>query len=181
MADKTFIEEMKQIGELSAADRRLLGEMQPAIEKHAPAIVAAFYAQLQRFPTLDALLKAEPGRVEKLKAHLARWLVSLGEGEYGEGYFDGRYRIGKRHVEVGLEPRYVIAAMAFCRGFASQRIVEAEYASDPQKEARLVALNRIMDLDLNIMLQSYDDHRLQQFLDVTGFSKELFEMLMSGG
>lgn len=181
MADQTFIEEMKRIGALSDAERQLLAEMKPAIEKHVPAIVAAFYAQLQRFPTLDTLLKAEPGRVENLKGHLARWLVGLAEGQYGEGYFSERYRIGKRHVEVGLEPRYVIAAMAFCRGFASKQIVEAEYAGDPQKEARIVALNRIMDLDLNIMLQSYDDHRLQQFLDVTGFSKELFEALMAGG
>jgi hypothetical protein len=181
MSDHAFIEEMKHIGDLTDEDRRLLADMKPALEKHAPAIVAAFYAQLQRFERLNQLLMAEPGRVEKLKGHLAAWLIGLSEGQYQGAYFDRRYRIGKRHVEVGLEPRYVIAAMAFCRGFASRLIVETEYASDPQKEARMVALNRIMDLDLNVMLQSYDDHRLQQFLDVTGFSKELFETLMAGG
>lgn len=180
MTDKAFIAEMKAIGELTDVDRQLLVEMQPAIEKHVPAIVEAFYAQLEKFDHLRALLHAEPGRVEKLKGHLSRWLKGLASGAYEDAYFAERYRIGKRHVEVGLEPRYVVAAMAFCRGFAARLIVEAEYADDPQKEARMIALNRIMDLDLNIMLQSYEDHRLQQFLDVTGFSKQLYETLISG-
>ncbi len=181
MADKSFIHEIKQIGQLTDEERQLLAEMKPALGKHASTVVDAFYVQLQKFENLNALLTAEPGRVEKLKGHLSAWLTSLSEGTYAEDYFERRYRIGKRHVEVGLEPRYVIAAMTFCRGFASRLIVEAEYADDPQREARMVALNRIMDLDLNIMLQSYDDHRLQQFLEVTGFSKELFETLMAGG
>ncbi len=181
MVDQTFISEMKQLGALTDQDRQLLAEMKPALEKQATPIVEAFYVQLESFEPLKQLLHAEPGRVERLKGHLARWLVGLSAGVYEEDYLQERYRIGKRHVEVGLEPRYVIAAMAFCRGFASRQIVEAEYPADPQKEARMIALNRIMDLDLNIMLQSYDDHRLKQFLEVTGFSEALFETLMAGG
>ncbi|MBN1878378.1 MAG: hypothetical protein JXA33_29440 [Anaerolineae bacterium] len=181
MAEIHFIEEMKRIGRLDKADQQLLLEMQPAIEQHASEIVNAFYAQLERFENLAAILHAEPGRVEKLKGHLTRWLVSLASKSYDETYYDLRYRIGKRHVEVGLEPRYVIAAMAFCRGITAQIIIETEYANDPRREARMIALNRAMDLDLNIMLQSYDDQRVQQFLEVTGFSKPLFEMLMTGG
>ncbi len=37
-----------------------------------------------------------------------------------------------------------------------------------------------MDLDLNVILQSYDDKRVEQFLEVTGFSKELFENMIAG-
>lgn len=142
--------------------------------------VEAFYAHLENFEHLSKLLHAEPGRMGRLKAHLTRWLVSLADGECDESYFERRYRIGFRHVEVGLEPRYVIAAMTFCRATAARLIIEAVYANDPQKDARMVALNRIMDIDLNVMLQSYDDHRVQQFLEVTGFSKALFETLMAG-
>jgi len=174
------MDEIKQVGHLTEADCQLLADMKPALEKHAPAIVETFYAHLEQFPHLSALLHAEPGRIERLKGHLQRWLIGLADGKYNESYFERRYRIGFRHVEVGLEPRYVIAAMAFCRATAAKMIVEAEYADDPQKVERMTALNRIMDVDLNVMLQSYDDHRVQQFLDVTGFSKALFETLMAG-
>lgn len=180
MDHERFIEEMQAMGHMTDEDRQLLAEMQPAVERQAQAVVDAFYSHLDRFEHLNAIFHAEPGRIEKLKGHLKQWLIGLTAGEYGQAYYERRYRIGKRHVEVGLEPRYVIAAMAFCRGFAAQQIVDAEYAGDPLREARIIALNRIMDLDLNIMLQSYDDERINQFLEVTGFSKQLFDTLMSG-
>ena len=147
---------------------------------HAPAIVELFYDHLQHFENLNTILNGEPGRVERLKNHLRQWLLTLSDGTYGDAYYERRYRIGKRHVEVGLEPRYVMAAMAFCRAHAARLVVEGSYAADPQREARARALNRVMDVDLNIMLQSYDDHRIAQFLEVTGFSRELFDNLMSG-
>ena len=174
------MDEIKRVSELSDADRALLAEMRTAVENQSPKIVALFYEHLQRFEHLSVLLNAEPGRVERLKGHLQQWLITLTEGDYGDAYYERRYRIGKRHVEVGLEPRYVMAAMAFCRAHAARLIVEEAYAADPHKDARARALNRVMDIDLNIMLQSYDDHRIAQFLEVTGFSRELFDNLMSG-
>ena len=175
-----FVNEMKQMQSLTDEDRQLLAEMHPAVEKHAQEVVDTFYTHLDKFEVTRDILNAEPGRVERLKGHLKAWLNTLTEGVYEEDYFKRRYRIGKRHVEVGLEPRYVIAAMAFCRATASKLIIEAEYADDPQRGERLRALDKVMDLDLNIMLQSYDDQRLHQFLEVTGFSRELFETLMAG-
>jgi hypothetical protein len=107
------------------------------------------------------------------------WLLGLVEGTHDDEYFDKRYRIGHRHVEVGLEPRYVIAAMAWCRSEAVNIIIDAEYPDAPDKDDRCAVLNKAMDLDLNIMLQSYDDKRVEQFLEVTGFSKQLFENMLS--
>jgi hypothetical protein len=180
VTDNNFIEEMKAIGNLTEEERALLVDMDEAVSRHIPAIVDAFYNHLHKFDNLNKMLNAEPGRVQRLKGHLGNWLATLTAGVYDAEYFEKRYRIGKRHVEVGLEPRYVVAAMTFCRGFAAQRIVREEYADDPQKEARMTALNRVMDIDLNIMLQSYDDYRVKQFLEVTGFSEGLLETLMAG-
>ena len=41
-----------------------------------------------------------------------------------------------------------------------------------------VPLSKVMDLDLNIMLQSYDDKRIEMFLNTTGFSRALFEQMI---
>jgi truncated hemoglobin YjbI len=175
-----FVNEMKEMYDLTDKERQLLAEMKPAMEKYVSEIVDAFYEHLEKHEATKEILHAEPGRIERLKGHLNAWLIGLTDGTYENAYFQRRYRIGARHVEVGLEPRYVLAAMAFCRQTAAQKIIEAEYADDPQGEARGQVLNKIMDLDLNIMLQSYDDKRIQQFLEVTGFSRELFEMMMTG-
>ncbi|MBN1179132.1 MAG: hypothetical protein JXD18_07975 [Anaerolineae bacterium] len=175
-----FIDEVRKLGGLSDEDQKLLADMRPAMERQAPAIVAAFYDNLQQNERAYEILNAEPGRVDRLKGHLTHWLYSLVEGNYGDDYFDKRYRIGHRHVEVGLEPRYVIAAMMWCRIKASE-LMSAEYADDPDAAHRMAALSKAMDLDLNIMLQSYDDKRVEQFLEVTGFSKVLFENMLSGG
>lgn len=177
--NKSFIKEVASLSGLTDEDRRLLTEMKPDLEKHASGIVDAFYENLEQNDHLHQILHSEPGRIERLKGHLRRWLVSLSESAPDEDYFEERYRIGHRHVEVGLEPRYVIAAMAWCRAMVAETIVKAEYADDAQKDSRCAALNRAMDLDLNIMLQSYDDKRVDQFLEVTGFSKKLFENMLS--
>ena len=174
-----FITEVKDLGGLTAEDQQLLSEMEPLMEQKAPAIVEAFYTNLEKNERTKAILEAEPSRVEKLKGHLTEWLLSLVGGDYEEPYYDRRYRIGHRHVEVGLEPRYVIAAMMWCRAHVAMLFME-EFAGDPQAETRVAALSKAMDLDLNIMLQSYDDKRVDQFLEVTGFSKVLFENMLSG-
>ena len=173
-----YIDDMKRFSNLTDDEVHLLAEMRPVMEKYAPIIMDAFYAQLEKFDRTREILHAKPGRLEALRGHLVRWLIGLTKGNYDQAHFDERYRIGHRHVEVGLEPRFVIAAMSFCRHMAAP-MIEAEYANDPKKSARWLALDKVMDLDLNIMLQSYDDKRIAQFLEVTGFSKELFENMIS--
>lgn len=175
------IAEIRKFGGLTDQDAALLAEMKGMLEKHAPALVTAFYSNLDQHDHLKGLLDAKPGRRENLATHLRAWLLSLATGEYGEAYQERRYKIGVRHVEVGLDPRWVIGAMSFCRGQV-EPMIEAEYGGAADKVARFLALDKVMDLDLNIMLQSYDDRRMDLFLETTGFSKALFEsMIQSAG
>lgn len=172
------IAQMRRFGGLNDAEAALLATMKPTLEKHGADLVKAFYANLDQYEHLRQLLNAKPGRREMLGKHLHAWLLSLTTGQYDNGYLERRYVIGKRHVEVGLDPRWVIGAMSFCRGQVMP-MIEAEYGDAPDKMARFLALDKIMDLDLNIMLQSYDDKRMEMFLETTGFSKSLFESMIA--
>ncbi len=175
------IAEMRRLGGLSDESAALLADMKPMLEKHADTLVSAFYTNLDQHEHLQLLLDAKEGRRQVLGQHLRAWLLSLATGTYDESYKTRRYVIGKRHVEVGLDPRWVVGAMSFCRG-QIMPMIEAEYGSAADKMERFLALDRIMDLDLNIMLQSYDDQRMDMFLETTGFSKTLFEsMIASAG
>ena len=172
------IAEIRKFSGLSDSDAALLAEMKPMLEKRGPSLVTAFYTNLDQYPHLRDLIDAKAGRRETLAQHLAGWLVSLATGSYDDAYQEKRYKIGVRHVEVGLDPRWVIGAMSFCRGQV-QPMVEADYGNAADKADRILALDKVMDLDLNIMLQSYDDRRMDMFLETTGFSKALFESMIS--
>lgn len=172
------IAEMRKFAGLTDKEAALLTDMKPMLEKHKDGIVKNFYENLDQHDHLKNLLDAKPGRREILGTHLGAWIISLASGQYGEEYQSHRYRIGERHVEVGLDPRWVIGAMSFCRGEASG-MVDAEYGDAADKMDRMMALDKVMDLDLNIMLQSYDDKRMDMFLETTGFSKTLFESMIS--
>ncbi len=181
MSNNFNIAEMRRLGGLSDESAALLAGMKPMLEKHADALTSAFYTNLDQHEHLKNLLDAKEGRRQILGQHLRAWLLSLSTGTYDESYQNRRYVIGKRHVEVGLDPRWVVGAMSFCRG-QIMPMIEAEYGDAPDKAERILALDRIMDLDLNIMLQSYDDQRMEMFLETTGFSKTLFEsMIASAG
>jgi hypothetical protein len=178
MGTKFNLAEMRRFGGLADAEAALLAGMKPMLEKHGPTLVDAFYANLDQHDELKALLDAKPGRREALGKHLLVWLMSLATGSYDDSYMNRRYQIGKRHVEVGLEPRWVVGAMSFCRSQVMP-MIEAEYGGADDKMTRFLALDKVMDLDLNIMLQSYDDRRMDLFLETTGFSKELFESMIA--
>jgi hypothetical protein len=178
MSHNFNIAEMRKFAGLNEAEAALLASMKPMLDKHKDTLVSAFYANLDQHDHLRNLLDAKPGRREILGQHLAAWVVSLATGTYDEAYQERRYVIGGRHVEVGLDPRWVVGAMSFCRGQIGP-MLDAEYAAAPDKMLRALALDKIMDLDLNIMLQSYDDKRMDMFLETTGFSKSLFESMIS--
>lgn len=172
------IAQMRRFSGLTEVEAALLSTMRPTLERYANQLIAAFYENLDRQGTTHELLDAKPGRREALRHHLQAWLLSLATGRYDPDYMERRYVIGRRHVEIGLEPRWVVGAMSFCRG-QIMPMIEADYGSSPDKLARFLALDKVMDLDLNIMLQSYDDRRMDLFLETTGFSRELFESMIA--
>jgi hypothetical protein len=167
----------KQIIGINDEHLALVQEMKPALKKHADKKVKEFYAQLDQIDEARRLLDAKPGRREKLRHHLGQWLIALGNGNYSLDYRSERYVIGQRHVEEGVEPWLVAAAMAFCRSMVAE-MIDTEYPYAHDKIQRAQALNKVMDLDLNIMLQSYEDKRIDLFLETTGFSRGLFEAMI---
>lgn len=167
----------KQLIGLSPEHSQLVQQMKPALEKQADKMVDQFYAELNTIDEARGLLDAKPGRRELLRHHLRNWLINLAGGSYDSNYHSRRYVIGQRHVEVGVEPWLVVAAMSFCRSMAA-KLVDEEYPNAPDKMERAFALSKVMDLDLNIMLQSYEDERINLFLETTGFSRALFEQMI---
>jgi len=139
---------------LSEDDRRRLAELGRLLAPELPAVVAEFYDHLGRFPELRRLLE-QPGVLPRLKKIHLQYLRELLGGDYGEAYEESRRRVGERHLEVGLEPRWYLAAFNLVVQLLLPRIAAL---MDDDREGLLaatLALSRVVTLDQTIAMERY--------------------------
>lgn len=164
-------ETMKRFIGFTEKDAANLVSLAPVFGKHGGAITDRFYAVLAEFPETQGKIE---GRVALLKQTHGVWMSGLFGGEYGEAYLEERLRIGKTHVRVGLDPRWVEGVMSLlrCEG------VGAIAAEAPNVEAipdLTRSYLRILDLDLFIIGYAYAEERLERLSKFTGMNRRLIE------
>ena len=173
LTSESFIEEMKRYLHLLLEDALYLRELGPRMEKYLPEMAERFYAQIPHHPGASRVFTGGQTQVERLKSTLQVWGRGLFNGIYDEHYAEDRYQIGFRHVRISLDQKYVISAMGVVRAFLMEKLFD-EF---PAREKRLVysqALGKILDLDLNLMCDSYFRatmahlHTLNQELEQAG-------------
>jgi len=173
LTSESFIEEMKRYLHLLLEDALYLRELGPRMEKYLPEMAERFYAQIPHHPGASRVFTGGQTQVERLKSTLQVWGHGLFNGIYDEHYAEDRYQIGFRHVRISLDQKYVISAMGVVRAFLMEKLFD-EF---PSREKRLVysqALGKILDLDLNLMCDSYFRatmahlHSLNQELEQAG-------------
>ena len=132
------------------------------------------------------MLEGGESRVGALKVTLVQWMEALFLGPWDQAYFERRCRIGRVHVRIGLPQHYMFGAMNVLRG-EFEAVAHRAHAGDPRAgtEARS-ALNRILDIELAIMLHTYrEDLEAQQMAAVgtltAGLSHEIRNPLNAAG
>lgn len=151
---ESFIEEMKRYLGFTERDASLLGTLGPRMEKYLPAMAERFYSQIPQHPNAFRVFTGGEAQIARLKQTLQAWARGLFTGVYDEKYAADRYEIGYRHVRLGLELKYVISAMGIVRSFLIESLRREFPAGDERLEATR-ALGKILDLDLNLMCESY--------------------------
>jgi signal transduction histidine kinase len=145
---------MKRYLGFTADDSERLRQLGPRMEKYFPEMAERFYSQIPHHPNAFRVFVGGEAQIARLKQTLQHWARGLFSGVYDQAYADDRYQIGYRHVRIGLEQKYVISAMGIVRAFLSECLLLEFPASDDRLlHARL--LNRMLDLDLNLMCESY--------------------------
>jgi signal transduction histidine kinase len=151
---ESFIQEMKRYLSLQEQDCTLLRELGPRMEKHLPEMAERFYAQIPHHPNAFRVFTGGDVQIARLKQTLQAWGRGLFCGVYDEAYAEERYQIGHRHVCIGLEQKYMISAMGIVRSFLSECLA-LEYPAGEERLRYARALGKILDLDLNLMCESY--------------------------
>lgn len=154
---RPLLVELRSYVGLTEVDAELLGRLRSIAEPHFRAIADEFYAVIRMHEGAFAVLKDE-AQAQRLHASLQSWLGDLLSGVYDEPWLEKQVRIGQVHVNVGLDLRYMVTAMSRVRVWL-QRIVDE---GQPDAVATRLAVARICDLTLAIMLESYKDDLVER-------------------
>lgn len=87
--------------ELADDDFVLLASLRPFVEKHADAIVEAFYAFLSEHRETRKFLR-DDATVGHLKVTQKRYLLALFDGRCDRAYVEERLRVGIAHERIGM-------------------------------------------------------------------------------
>jgi signal transduction histidine kinase len=107
-----------------------------------------FYAEIERHPEARKVITGGPAQVERLKRTLLAWIRELFSGQYDSAYVVRRWRVGRKHVEIGLDQVYTNVALSRLRLVLTRRVHERWTGAAGELQATLGALNALLDLDL---------------------------------
>ncbi|MGE3809219.1 MAG: protoglobin family protein, partial [Gemmataceae bacterium] len=80
-----------------------------------PGVIDDFYDEIERHPEARRVIVGGQEQIARLKGTLLSWLQGLFAGTYDQAYVVKRWRVGYRHVEIGLDQVYTNAALSRIR------------------------------------------------------------------
>jgi signal transduction histidine kinase len=147
-----FLAEVISYVALGEDEIAFLRGLHPKLEPHFPAIAERFYAAVFDNPGAAAVLSG-PEQVERLRVSLIDWMSSGLLGPYDDKFYEKRSRIGRRHVQIGLEQQYMFTAMNVVRTAYIEQVVRM-FALDLACPT-VRAVNKLLDIELALMLRHY--------------------------
>lgn len=132
------------------------------VEPAFPQLIDDFYAEIQRHPEPARVLTGGAEQIQRLKGSLRGWLVQLFAGPYDRDYVVQRWRVGQRHAKIGLQQIYTSAAMARLRNGILDQVIAQWRGDASELLATIGSINRLLDLDLIIIEDSYQAEYVAQ-------------------
>ncbi|PTS87559.1 MULTISPECIES: globin-coupled sensor protein [unclassified Caulobacter] len=142
-------------------DRAALRALKPLIDAEIGTALSKFYGQVRSFPEIRSKFRDEGHISGAERAQAGHWrrLVSA---DYGPDYVRDVERIGRAHVDAGLEPQWYIGGYSvivedLIRAVITKRAkaLFASAKSDADLADGLVALNKAVFLDMELAISTY--------------------------
>lgn len=125
-------------------------------------LVDDFYAAIEQEPRALRVITGGPAQISRLKGTLIEWLAELFGGCYGEDYVNRRWRVGWRHVEIGLDQAFTNVAMSRLRDGLLQGL-EERWEGDLNELCETArSISRLIDLDLAIIQDAYEAEHIRR-------------------
>ena len=159
---ETLFEELKRYVAFGPADEEALRGFHPVARPHFERISETFYARILEHEQARKALTEGESMVGRLRHTLVEWMDKLLTGPWDEEYYNLRARIGRKHVDIKLAQHYMFGAMNVLRQELNA-LIDSSYIGQPQLLiATRLALGKILDLELAVMLHTYREDLLSQ-------------------
>nr|WP_321265794.1 protoglobin domain-containing protein [uncultured Sulfurimonas sp.] len=153
----------------------LLKQLQPRMQTLADTFIDDFYDYIWGFGKTAQFLKNKE-IIANHRKKIKEWFINLFCGKYDMNYFMYIYSIGEIHVRIGLPTHYVNSAFTFVRTFILQSI-EDNFVNKEQHVKEIKAVEKILDMNLDVLTSSYREEELSKFLSLSKFEKTILSGL----
>jgi signal transduction histidine kinase len=137
------------------SDAQRVAAAAPFLEPYLLALIDDFYEEIERHPGARKVITGGAAQIERLKGTLVLWIRDLLAGTYDEPYVARRWRVGWRHVEIGLEQVYTNVALSRLRTGLVRSLHESWRGEAQSLKETVRAINKLLDLDLAIIEDAY--------------------------
>jgi two-component system NtrC family sensor kinase len=138
--------------ESDAARVQTIGRL---VAPYFAALVDDFYSEIENHPEAKKVITGGDEQIARLKKTLVRWLEELFSGCYDRDYVERRWRVGFRHVEIGLIQVYTNAALSRLRRGLLAALEKEWHETIQELLVIRESLNMLIDLDLAIIEDAY--------------------------
>jgi signal transduction histidine kinase len=164
-ADELYLryQELQVYVDWKEDDARRVQSVAQLLDPHLSPLIEDFYAEIDRHPEARKVITGGHEQIQRLKGTLLGWIRDLLAGPYDREYVLRRWRVGWRHVEIGLDQVYTNVALSRLRKGLMHTLQEV-WPGDPQQLLLIrQSLNTLMDLDLAIIEDAYQtEHKARQ-------------------
>lgn len=148
-------QELQQYVGWTDADAQRVKSVGPGLIPTFEALIDDFYAEIEHHPEASKVITGGQEQIARLKQTLHKWLHELFSGQYDREYVERRWRVGHRHVDIGLNQVYTNAALSRLRSGLLKAIEERWNGTTEDLLACRRSLNTLLDLDLAIIEDAY--------------------------
>ena len=118
----------------------------PIAKPHFSALIDDFYETILKNPDANKVITGGKAQIARLKQSLLFWIEHLFCGQYDASFVEQRWRVGLRHVEIGLDQVYTNAALSRLRNGLIQSFADSMYGDREELLRTIQSLNRLLDV-----------------------------------
>jgi uncharacterized membrane protein (DUF373 family) len=166
---------LKEHYKFTEEEAKILYNLQPRMKELADDFIDRFYDHIWGFGKTAQFLKNKE-IIAHHRKKIQEWYVNLFCGKYDMSYFTYLYKIGEIHVKIGLPTHYVNSAFNFVRTFILQNI-ENNFENKEQHVKEIKAIEKIIDMNLDVHTSSYREEELSKFLSLSKVEKTILSGL----
>ena len=180
----TWFDKVKTCVGWNGADRAQIAEVRRWLNSDLTEVVTGLGKQLAQFKGTQPLM-ANTRFVQRFYDVLNEWLMGLLDGTFDGKYVKKRCTFGRKLAEIDWTFEDVILLEGLTRGYLLE-LVQGQLGECPHAlSATMHTLDKALNLDLALIYSGYlqvhdaemERTLLDRFLDVTGFSRTLYENL----